>query len=188
MSDGTGNLLRDSFSKALPNPTRKQLREKNGKPRCLLTRAPKLDNIVRDRMSQGAVKLDQSLARLQAHCVDAAAPLAMMLKLAEEGELLAERSVTLARLALRFVGNASFQISQEWPIEEVNGKLVELTDKDAIYEEAPPMLFSDHFAKEAKEREDQLRALDRATGRFQFQRPTREKSPVSLAFVLFLSP
>ena len=97
----------------------------------------------------------------------------MMLELAEQGELLAERSVTLARLALRFVGSASFQISQErWKraIEEMNGKLVELTDKDAIYEEAPPMLFSDHFTKE---REDQLRALDRTTGRFNFQRPNR---------------
>ena len=62
VSEGTGNLLWDSFSKALPNPTCKQLREKNGDPRCLPTRAPKLDNIVRDWMSQGEVKLDQSLA------------------------------------------------------------------------------------------------------------------------------
>ena len=123
-------------------------------------------------MSQGVVKLDRSLARLQAHCVDAAGPLAMMLELAEQGELSAERSVTLARLALRFVGNASVQISRERrkrAIEEMNSKLVELADKDSIYEEAPPMLFGDHFAKEAKEREDQLRALDRATGRSQFQ-------------------
>ena len=118
-------------------------------------------------MSQGAVKLDRTLARLQAHCVDAAGPLAMMLELAEQGELSTERSVTLAILVLRFVGNAS---SQEWwkrAIEEMSGTLVELADKDAIYEEAPPMLFGDHFAKEAKEREDQLRGLDRATGRSQ---------------------
>ena len=97
-----------------------------------------------------------------------------MLELAERGELSAERSVTLARLTLRFVGNASVQVSRERrkrAIEEMNGKLVELADKDTIYEEAPPMLFGDRFAKEAKEREDQLRALDRATGRSQFQRP-----------------
>ena len=173
VSEGTAKLLRDSFSKAIPNPTRKQLREKNGDPRCPPTRVPKLDKMVRDRMSQGAVKLDRSLARLQAHCVDAAGPLAMMLELAEQGELSAERSVTLARLALRFVGNASVQISRERrkrAIEEMNSKLVELADKDSIYEEAP-LMFGDHFAKEAKEREDQLRALDRATGRSQFQKP-----------------
>ena len=159
VSESTAKLLRDSFSKAIPNPTRKQLREKNGDPRCPPTRVPILDKMVRDRMSQGAVKLDHSLARLQTHCVDAAGPLAMMLELAEQGELSAERSVTLARLALRFVGNASVQISWERrkrAIEEMNSKLVELADKDSIYEEAPPMLFGDHFAKEAKEREDQL--------------------------------
>ena len=121
--------------------------------------------------SQGAIKLDRSLARLQALCVDAAGPLATMMELAERGELTAERSVTLTKLALRFVGNASVQISRERrkrAIEEMNGKLVELADKDAIYEDAPPMLFGDRFAKE---REDQLRGLDRATGRSQFQRP-----------------
>lgn len=66
-----------------------------------------------------------------------------------------ERSVTLAKLALRFVGNASVQISRERrkrAIEEMNSKLVELAEKDAIYEEAAPMLFGDQFAKEAKER------------------------------------
>ena len=105
--------------------------------------------------SQGAIKLDRSLARLQALCVDAAGPLATMMELAEQGELTAERSVTLTKLALRFVGNASVQISRERrkrAIEEMNGKLVELADKDAIYEDAPPMLFGDCFAKEAKER------------------------------------
>ena len=43
----------------------------------------------------------------------------------------------------------------------MNRKLVELADKDAIHEEAPPMLFGDHFVKKAKDREDQLRALDK---------------------------
>ena len=82
--------------------------------------------------------------------------------------------MTLIKLALRFVGNASVHISRERrkrAIEEMNGKLVELADKDAIYEDGPPMLFGDRFAKEAKEREAQLRALDRATGRSQLQRP-----------------
>ena len=113
VSGGMDKLLQDSFSKAIPNPTRKQLREKNGDPRYPPTRVPKLDKMVRDRMSQGAVKLDRSLTRLQTHCVDAAGPLATMLELAERGELSAVRSVTLARLTLRFMGNASIQISRE---------------------------------------------------------------------------
>ena len=64
-----------------------------------------------------------------------------------------ERSMTLTKLALRFVGNASVQISSERrkrAIEEMNSKLVELADKDSIYEEAPLMLFGDQFTKEAR--------------------------------------
>ena len=69
--------------------------------------------------------------------------------------------MTLAKLALRFLGNASVQISCERrkrTTEEMNSKLVELhvhvAEKDSIYEKASPMLFGDQFAKEAKERED----------------------------------
>lgn len=43
----------------------------------------------------------------------------------------------------------------------MNGKLVELSDKDSIYGDAAPMLFGYKFAKEVKECEDQLRYLDR---------------------------
>ena len=48
----------------------------------------------------------------------------------------------------------------------MNYKLIELAEKDSIYmhEDVPPMLFGDQFAKEAKEREDQLRCLERASG------------------------
>ena len=56
-------------------------------------------------------------------------------------------------------------------IEEMNSKLVELADKDSIYEEAAPMLFGDQFAKQAKDREDQLRTVDRATVRTEYHRP-----------------
>ena len=71
-------------------------------------------------------------------------------------------------MALQFVGNASVQMARERrkrAIAEMNYKLIELAEKDSIYEDAPPMLFGDQFAKEAKEREDQLRCLDRASGR-----------------------
>ena len=85
--------------------------------------------MVRDRMSQEAVKLDRSLARPQALCVDAVGPQATLLELAEQDQLTAEGAVSLTKLALRFVGNASMQISRERrkrAIEDMNGKLVEL--------------------------------------------------------------
>ena len=57
--------------------------------------------------------------------------------------------------ALRFLGNASVQLSRErrkQAIAEMNNKLIELAEKDSIYEDASPMLFGDQFAKQAKER------------------------------------
>ena len=46
----------------------------------------------------------------------------------------------------------------------MNSKLSDLAKKDAIYEDAAPELFSDKFAKEAKECEEQFRCLGRALG------------------------
>ena len=106
--------------------------------------------------------------------VDVVGPLTALLDLAEQKQLTAEWVVTLTKLALRFVGNALIQITHErrkWAIEEMNGKLVELVEKYLIYEKAAPMLFGDQFAKEAKEREDQLRALDRDTNCSNFRDP-----------------
>ena len=76
----------------------------------------------------------------------------------ERGTLSTERAMTTARVALRFIGNASVQIARERckrAIAEMN-KLIELAEKDCIYEDASPILFGDQFTKEAKEREEQL--------------------------------
>ena len=103
-----------------------------------------------DGPGQGAVKLDRSLARLHALCVDAVGPLATLLELAEQDQLTAERAVSLTK---QFMGNASMKISHErrkWAIEEMNGKLVELAEKDSIYEKAAPMVFGDQFARRQK--------------------------------------
>ena len=58
----------------------------------------------------------------------------------------------------------------------MNPKLTDLADMDSIYEKAAPQLFGDQFAAEAKNREDQLKCLDRASGRgrgqnFQYGHP-----------------
>ena len=49
---------------------------------------------------------------------------------------------------------------------DTNPKLVDMAESDTIilFEDAAPNLFGDKFAKEAKDREDQLRCLDRASG------------------------
>lgn len=72
-------------------------------------------------------------------------PLAIMIELVEQGE----PAVHWERLHSNI-------LREKRAIEEMNGKLVELADKDSIYEEAPLMCFGDWFAKEVKDGEDQL--------------------------------
>ena len=72
-------------------------------------------------------------------------PLAIMIELVEQGEP-----------AVHWECLHSNILREKRAIEEMNGKLVELADKDSIYEEAPLMCFGDWFAKEVKDGEDQL--------------------------------
>lgn len=52
VTEATDKLLQDSFSKRVPNTTRKQWRECYGDPKCPKTRVPKLDKMVKDRLHQ----------------------------------------------------------------------------------------------------------------------------------------
>ena len=137
-------------------------------------------------MSQGAaVKLDRSLARLQALCVDATRPLASLVEQGNHGELTTGMAVAMAKTAILFLGNASLQFSRERrkrAIAEMNGKLVELADKHEIYADASLMLFGDRFANEAKDREDQLRCLDRASHKAGYSRPQHFQNRRPYAF------
>ena len=180
VSEATDKLLQDSFKKAVPNITRKQWREHYGDPKCPKTRVPKLDKIVKDRLHQETAKLDRVLARIQALTLDAVGPLTTIVEQAEANALTMEGALAAARMAIKFIGNASVQISQERrrkAIMDMNPKLVDMAESDTIFEDAAPNLFGDKFAKEAKDRKDQLRCLDRASGRgrgnqhFRYGRP-----------------
>ena len=112
--------------------------------------------------------------------LDAVGPLTTIVEQAEANMLTMEGALAAARIAMKFIGNASVQISQERrkkAIMDMNPKLVDMAESDTIFEDAAPNLFDDKFAKEAKDREDQLRCLDRASGRgrnnqhFRYGRP-----------------
>ena len=89
----------------------------------------------------------------------------MIVDQGEKGDLTTKQAVEAAKLALKFAGNMSVQFSRERrkrAIRDMNPKLAELAEKDTIYKAA---LFGEHFAKEAKEREEQLKCLDKAAAR-----------------------
>ena len=66
-----------------------------------------MDKMVKDRISQESVKLDKSLARLQALVLDAVGPMTTILEEGEKGSFNAAMAMAAARVALRFLGNAS---------------------------------------------------------------------------------
>ena len=90
VSENTNKVLKESFLKGIPNPSRRQMKERVGDPKCTPTRVPKLDKMVKDRVSQESVELDRSLARLQALFLDAVEPLATILEEGEKGSLTAD--------------------------------------------------------------------------------------------------
>ena len=51
VSEATEKLLNDTFSKVVLNAMRKQWQERYGDPKCVKTRIPKLDTIMKDRLS-----------------------------------------------------------------------------------------------------------------------------------------
>ena len=179
VSENTEKLLQDSFTKGVSNPARKQWRERYGDPKCVQTRIPKMDKMVRDRLRTDTAKTDRSLARLQALAMDAVGPLTSIVEKGEKGTLSLDGAIAAAKQGLKFLGNTAVQFSRERrkrAITDMNPKLTDLADMDSIYEKAAPQLFGDQFAAEAKNREDQLRCLDRASGRgrgqnFQYGRP-----------------
>ena len=48
VSENTSKVLKESFLKGIPNPYRRQMRERFGDPKCPPTRVPKLDKMVKD--------------------------------------------------------------------------------------------------------------------------------------------
>lgn len=107
------------------------------------TRVPKLDKIVKDRLSPETARLDHMLARLQVLTLDVVGSLATITDLGKSGTLTAERAIAAAKLAIKFAGNASVQISRERhkrAILDMNPKLSDLAERDAVYEDAAPEL------------------------------------------------
>ena len=73
---------------------------------------------------------------------------------AEANALTMEGALAAARMAIKFIGNASVQISQERRKKAFMDMNPKLAESDTIFEDAAPNLFGDKFAKEAKDRED----------------------------------
>lgn len=165
VSESTRTLLQQSFTRGLPNSARRQQKEKHGVPSIAATRTMQLDRVIKDRLSNRAVRRDKDLARLQNYVLDAVGPLTAVVDKLQAGEASSEDVLAANQMALRLLGNASVKISQERRknvLGELNNKISDLAEKDEIYQDAAPNLFGDEFLKQAKDREDQMKCLDKS--------------------------
>ena len=180
VSENTKKFLQDTFTRCVSNPTRKKWRERHGVPKSAPTRVPKLDKVIKDRISSKTAKTDKDLGRIQAFILDAVGPLTAIVEGAEKEELTSKTAAEAARMALQFIGNASAQLSRDRrkaAIMDMNPKIADLAERDSIYEKAAPSLFGEKFCKEAKEHEEQLRCLDKASrsGSQNFRQASRQR-------------
>ena len=94
--------------------------------------------------------------------LEALGPITFILKEAVKGQLNQKLAIEVAQTALRFLGNASVNASSERrksALQNMNTRLLDMAEDDAIYKSAAPSLFGDGFCKNTKERDEELKCL-----------------------------
>ena len=163
VSDSTMGLLKSSFCSALPNPSRRQIRDKFGAPNCPHSACPGLDKVMKSRMSNETKSRDKQLARLQSLGLDAVGPLTRVLEGAESGDISACEILEAVQSAVKLLGNFSAQCNRERrqiALSSLNPRIADMAEDDSIFTEARQHLFGDGFYKKAKERDDEMRVLN----------------------------
>ncbi len=114
VSKKTAAFLAEAFAKTVPNGTRRKLRQTFGMPQTESTRCPKLDPTVKAQWPKHCKDGDRPLARIQTLTLDAIGPLTALVEEAAKGTLSTKAAAAdAATTALRFLGNASANISHE---------------------------------------------------------------------------
>ena len=105
--------MKAAFSGTISNEDRRKRVEKVGVPDCDQVHCPKLDGVLKVVLPKDAIKADGYLSHLQQFWLDAVAPLAALLESVEAGELIPEKAVSAAKMALYLMRNSHQQIAQE---------------------------------------------------------------------------
>jgi len=145
VSEYTDTLLRESFTTSLSNNTRLQTKKVYGLPKNEESTCPKLDPMLRRRLS------NTELSRLQALTLDAVGPLAFLLEESQKDGVDVISAAELAgamKTAITLLGNAVSQTSylrRRKILKELNPDLEDLTEKNSIFKGAAPLLFGEGF-------------------------------------------
>ena len=80
MSESTDQFLKETFTKTLPNVARLQTKKVYGLPKNEESRCPKLNPLVKRRMSRNNKAQDTELSKIQTLGLDAIGPLVFLLE------------------------------------------------------------------------------------------------------------
>ena len=162
-SERTESFLRQPFSTPLANATRRQLRDKFGAPNLAFTTSPHLDKVLKARVSPATKAKDKDLAKLQALALDAVGPLTRIVEDACDGTLTAKDNLDAVQTALKSLGNFAAHCNRARRIavlQNLNTRIVDMAEEDGLYRDAGLSLFGEGFCRKAKERDDEMKALN----------------------------
>ena len=162
MSEATGSVLKEAFSRPVANTTRRRWRRTHDMPTCDDTKCPKLDNTVKAQVPNDCKDANRSLSRFQTLVLDAVGPLTSLLEVQQDGHLTTEAAAEAATPALHFLGNAHSHISAERrkrAVTYLNKDLRPLVEEDEHFTAAAPYLFGKDFEKSAKHHIDSMKSL-----------------------------
>lgn len=162
-SDRTESFLRPPFSVPLANATRRQLKERYGMPSLPFTSSPHLDKVLKSRVSSTVKSHDKEIAKIQALALDAVGPLTRIVEDACDGSLSAKDNLDAAQTALRLLGNCAAHCNRARRtaiLQALNPRIVDMAEEDALYRDAGLSLFGEGFCRKAKERDDEMKALN----------------------------
>ena len=169
VSESTDQFLKEAFTKTLPNVARLQTKKVYGLPKNEESRCPKLDPLVKRRMSKNNKAQDTELSKIQALGLDAIGPLAFLLEEAsKEGTTSIPKQVVAeaTRTALRLMGSATSHVStlrRRKILQDLNPDLQDLVERDDVFKSSAPLLFGEGFEVKAKAYTEGRRALSTAS-------------------------
>lgn len=179
VGDETKSQLKQSFTAALPNATRRQLRDRFGAPNLPFTGTPSIDKVISSRLSSSTKSRDKELAKLQALALDALGPLAIILEGSARNDLTPQENLEAVQTSVRLLGNMAMHANRMRRaniLRCLNPRIVDMAEDDTTFEDSGRLLFGDGFCKKAKERDDELKALNNMASK-PASKPLRGEKP-----------
>lgn len=150
-------FLTESFSKPIPNTTRRHWQMNFRMPVLACTKCLKLEYPLCSDYEGGKGRLQEFTSSLcQTVLLGMVGPLASMMELHHAGTFTADTATEAASQALKFLGNASSHVSAEWRKAHLSKDLHLIVEEPEGFTLAALYLFGKEIEKEAREHIDAL--------------------------------